>query len=104
MGVEEAGARELDDLGLRDFGIEGPFEIRERFLDRDVGLFQTSREEPIGPSRELVVDEQLEKLEMWERRGFRLRHAARQRLDHAGEPQMAQARRELCIHRRKSSK
>ena len=68
------------------------------------GLFQAPGEEPIGAARELVLDEQLEKLEMRQRRGLGLGDAARQGLDHAREPQMAQARRELWIHRKKSSK
>ena len=71
--------------------IEAPVEIGERLHRGDAGLFQPAREEPIGAARELVLDEQLEKLEMRQRRGFGLRDAARQGLDHAGEAQMAEA-------------
>ena len=39
-----------------------------------------------------------------ERRGFGLRDAPGQGLDHAGEPQMTKTGRELGIHRKKSSK
>jgi hypothetical protein len=39
-------------------------------------LRQSPREEPIGAARELVFDEQFEKLEVRQRRGFGLRHAS----------------------------
>ena len=97
-------AGQFGDLRFRDLRIEGPVEVRERLHRDDAGLFQPAGEEPIGASRELVLDEQLEKVEMRQRGGFGLRHAPGQGLDHAGQPQMAQTGGELGIHRRKSSK
>ena len=102
--VDEARAGQFDDLRLRDLRIEAPVEVGERLHRGDAGLFEPAREEPIGASRELVLDEQLEKLQMRQRGGFGLGDAPRQGLDHAGEAQMAQAGRELWIHRKKSSK
>ena len=77
VGLDEARAGQFDDLGLRDLRIEGPVEVGERLHRGDAGLFEAPREEPIGAPRELVLDEQLEKLEMRQRRGFGLRDAAR---------------------------
>ena len=68
------------------------------------GLFQAAREQPIGASHEFVLDEQLQKLEMREWRGFGLRDAPGQGFDHAGESKMAQARSQWDGHRRKFSK
>ena len=86
------------------FGLKVQSKSASVFIDGDAGLFEPAREEPIGASGELVLDEQFEKLEMRERRGFGLRDAAREGLDHAGEPQMTKTGRELWIHRKKSSK
>ena len=44
------------------------------------------------------------KLEMWERRGFGLRDAPRQGVDHPGQPEMPERGRELWIHDKKSSR
>jgi hypothetical protein len=91
--VSTKRADQFHDRRLRDLRIEGPVEIGE-CLDRgDPGLFQAPGEEPIGAARELVLDEELEKLEMWQWRGFGLRDTAGQGLDHAREAQMAEARR-----------
>ena len=89
-------------LGI--LGIEGPVEVGERLQDGDARLFEPPREEPVRPPGELVLDEQFEKFQMRERRGFGLGNAPRQGIDDAGESEMAQAGRELWIHRRKSSK
>ena len=75
VGLDEAGAGQFDDLRLRNLRIEAPVEIGERLHDGDARLFQPAREEAIGASGELVLDEQLEKLEMRKRRGFGLRDA-----------------------------
>lgn len=83
MRGDKARARQFDDLRLRDLRIERPLEIGEGLLDDDAGLFEPAREEPIGAARELVLDEQFEKLEMRERRGFGLRDASGEGLDHA---------------------
>ena len=96
---DEAGAGQFDDLGLGNLRIEAPVEVGERLDRRDPGLFQAAREEPIGAPGEFVLDEQFEKLQMRQRRGFGLRDAPGQGLDHAGEPQMAEPGRELGIHR-----
>ena len=88
---DEARRREFGELRLRDLGIEGPVEVGQGLLCDDAGLFQPAREEPVGASGELVLDEQLEKLQMRERRGLGLRDAAGQRFDHAGQTQMTQA-------------
>ena len=77
MGLDEARARQFDDLRFRDLRIEGPVEVGERLHDGDAGLFESAREEPIGASGELVLDEQFEKLEM--RQAGRLRLARRAR-------------------------
>ena len=58
------------------FGLKRPVEVGERLHRGDAGLFEPAREEPIGASGELVLDEQLEKLEM--------RQAARPRLGRRG--------------------
>ena len=103
-GLDEARAGQFDDLRLRDLRIEAPVEVGERLHDGDAGLFEPPGEEPVRAPRELVLDEQFEKLEMWERGGFGLGDAPRERIDDAGESEMAQSGRELWIHRRKSSK
>ena len=93
--VDEARAGQFDDLRLRHLRIEGPVEIGERFHVGDAGLFQPPGKEPIGAPRELVLDEQLEKFQMRQRRGFGLGDAPGQGLDDAGESKMAQTGREL---------
>lgn len=90
--VDEARAGQFHDLCLRNLRIEVPVEIGERLRRGDGGLFQAPREEPIRTTRELVLDEQLEKLEMGQRRGLGLGDATRQGLDHARQAQMAEAR------------
>ena len=57
-----------------------------------------------GASGELVLHEQFEKLQMREWGGFGLRDTPGERVDDAGQPQMTKTGRELCIHRKKSSK
>ena len=74
--LDEASAGQFDDLGLRDPGIEAPVKVGQRLDDGDPGLFEPPGEEPICAPRELVLDEQFEKLEMRKRRGFGLDHAA----------------------------
>src|SRR6185437_13389071 len=61
--VDEARAGQLHDLRLRDLRIEGPLKIGERLHRRDPGLFHAPGEEPIRAAAELVLDEELEKLE-----------------------------------------
>ena len=104
MGLDESRARQFHDLGLGNLRIEMPVEIGERFHGRDAGLFQAAREEAVGASRELVLHEQFEKLQMRERGGFSLRDAPGERVDHAGQSQVPKTGRELRIHRKKSSK
>ena len=77
-------AGQFDDLGLGDLRIEGPVEVRERLHDRDPGLFEAAREQPVGTAGELVLHEQFEKLQMRERSGFGLRDAPGEGVDHAG--------------------
>ena len=67
----------------------------------DAGLFQPPRIESIGPTGELVLDEQLEEFQVGERGRLRLGDAAGQGFDHAGEAEMTEPGRELRIHRRK---
>jgi len=55
--LDEARARQFDDLRLRHLGIEGPVEIRKRLDGRDPGLLEPAGEEPIGAPGELVLDE-----------------------------------------------
>ncbi len=62
-------------LAFGIFGIEAPVELGERLHDGDAGLFEPPREEPVRAPRELVLDEQFEKLQMRERCGFGLGHA-----------------------------
>ena len=57
MGVDEAGAGQFDDLGLRDLGIEAPVEVGQRLHDGDAGLFEPPGEEPVHAACELVLDE-----------------------------------------------
>ena len=104
VGLDKPRARQFDDLGFRDLRIEVPVEVGERLHDRDAGLFQAAREEAIGASGELVLDEQFQKLEMRKRRSFGLRDAPGEGVDHAGQPQVTKTGRELCIHSKKSSK
>ena len=66
-------AGQFDDLGLGDLRIEGPVEVGQGLHDRDAGLFEPAREEPIGAAGELILDEQFEKFQMRERRRFGLR-------------------------------
>jgi hypothetical protein len=84
--------------------IEGPVEVGERLHDGDAGLFEPSRKQAIGAAGKLVLDEQFEKFDMWERGGLGLRDAPREGVDHAGQPQVTKTGGELCIHRKKSSK
>ena len=84
MGLDEPRAGQFDDLGLGDLRIEGPVEVGQGLHDRDVGLFERAREEPIGAAGELILDEQFEKFQMRERRRFGLRDASRERVDQAG--------------------
>jgi hypothetical protein len=102
--VDKPRTRQFDKLRFRDLRIEGPLEIGQGLHGRDARLFEPAREEPVGAARELVLDEQFEKFEMRERRRFGLRDASRQGIDHPGEPEMAQPRRELWIHDKKSSR
>jgi hypothetical protein len=71
-------------LGFGDLRIEGPVEIGQGFHNGDAGLFEAAREEPIGASGELILDEQFEKLQMRERRRLGLRDASWERVDHSG--------------------
>ena len=104
VGLDKPRARQFDNLGLGDLRIEVPVEVGERLHDGDAGLFQAAREEAIGASGELVLDEQFEKLQMRKRGGFGLRDAPGEGVDDAGESQVTKTGRELHIHRKKSSK
>jgi hypothetical protein len=101
---DEAGAGQFNEFPLGDLRIEGPVEVGERLHHGDAGLFQAAHKEPIGAARELILDEQFEKLEMGQRGRFGLRDAPGQGLDHAGEPEVTESGRELRIHDRKSSR
>jgi hypothetical protein len=68
------------------FGFERPVEAREVLHLGDGGLFQPPRKETIGPPGELVLHEQIEKVQVRQRGGGRLLEAQGQRLGHAGEP------------------
>ena len=70
---------------FRELRIEGPVEVGERLDGDDAGLFEPSRKEAIGAAGELVLDEQLEKLEVRERGRFGLRDPRGQGLDNAGQ-------------------
>ena len=52
-------------------------------------LFQPPRKKAIRAPRELVLDKQIEKVQMRERRGGRLLEPKRERFGHARESQMA---------------
>jgi hypothetical protein len=82
VGLDEARARQFDNLRLGNFGIEGPIEIGKRLHDADAGLLQSPGEEPVGPARELVLDEQFEEFKMGQRRRFGLRDAAGEGIHH----------------------
>lgn len=73
VGLHETRTGQRDEFRFRQFRIEGPVEIAERFDRGDPGLLQPAGEEPIRAAHELVLDEQLQKLEMGERRRFSLR-------------------------------
>jgi hypothetical protein len=75
MGVDKPRAGQFDNLGLGDLRIEGQSKC-QGFHDGDAGLFEAAREEPIGASGELILDEQFEKLQMRERRRLGLRDAS----------------------------
>ena len=66
---DEAGRGELGELGLGDLGIEAPVEVLELLDLDDLGLLEAACEEPVGSSVQLVLDEQLEKLEVRQGRG-----------------------------------
>jgi hypothetical protein len=101
---DEPRARQFDEFRFRDLGIEAPVEIGQGLLGGDARLFEPARVESIGTARELVLDEQFEKLEMRQRGGVGLRETAGERVDHPGEPEMAESGRQLRIHERKSSR
>jgi hypothetical protein len=82
--LDEARGRQLDELRFRELWIEGPVKVGERLHGDDAGLFEATGKEAIGATGELVLDEQLEKLEVRERGGFGLGDARGQGLDHAG--------------------
>jgi hypothetical protein len=72
MIANESGGCKVHELRAGNLGIERPIEYGE-FLDlSDPGLFEAPGEEPIGAPGELVLHEQVEKLEGLERSGFRL--------------------------------
>ena len=104
VGLDKARAGELDECHLRELRIEGPLEISERLHRHDAGLLEPARIEPVGPTREFILDQELEEFQVGERRGLGLGDAAGQRLHHAGETEMSETGRELGIHVRKSSK
>lgn len=75
MRLHEARTGQRDQGGLREFGIEVPVEVGEGLDCHDPGLFETAGEEAIGAAHEFIVDEEFQKLEVRERRGFGLRDA-----------------------------
>ena len=66
MIANEARRGQVDESRPRDLRIEGPIEARQLLHLRDAGLFQPPREEAGGAPRELVLDEQIEKVQMRE--------------------------------------
>lgn len=79
VGLDKARAGEFDEFHLRELRIEGPLEIGERLHRHDAGLLEPARIEPVGPTGEFVLDQQLEEVEVRERRGLGLGDAAGER-------------------------
>jgi hypothetical protein len=98
MVPDEASGGEVDEARPRDLRIERPLETGEVLDLGNPGLFQPPHEEAIGPPGELVLHEQIEKVQVGQRGGGRLLEAERERLGHAREPQMSKTGRELGIH------
>src|SRR6185312_7194305 len=70
----------------------------------EAGLLDATIKESIGTAGELVLDQQVEKIEMRERGGFGLSHACGEGFDHPGQAQRAKTRGKLWIHERKCSR
>ena len=70
MRANESRGREVDQLRPRDLRIERPIERRELRHLGNAGLFEAPHEEPIGASGQLVLDEQIEKVEILQRGGL----------------------------------
>ena len=70
MRLHKAGAGQLDDLRFGNLRIKTPLEIGERLHGGDAGLREPACEEAVRAARELVLDEQFQKLEVRERRRF----------------------------------
>mgnify|MGYP000731245247 CR=1 FL=1 len=98
MIADEARRGELHQARPGDLRIDRPLEAREVLDVDEAGLLQPSREEPIGPPRQLVLDEQIEEVQVCERRGGRLLEPEGERFGHAGEAEMAKTGRQLGIH------
>ena len=81
-----------------------PIEIRQRFDRGETGLFDRTVEEPVRPAGEFILHEEFQEIEVRERGRLGLRDARGQGVDHAGQAQRAEARRELGIHGRKCSR
>ena len=75
MRANEAGGRQVNDLRARNLRIERPVEGRELGDLGDARLFEAPDEEAIGASGQLVLDEEIQKVDVREWGGGRLFHA-----------------------------
>ena len=85
MIANEPRGRQVDEPAARNLRIERPVEGRELLHLGNSGLLEPPDEEPIGASGQLVLDEQVEKVEMLEGSGLRLFETEGQGFGHAGE-------------------
>jgi hypothetical protein len=86
---DEAGGREFGELRPGDLGIEGLVEVLDLLDLGDLGLFDASGEEAVRSSVELVLDEELEKLEMGQGGAGGLGESSGERLGHTGQAQVS---------------
>src|SRR6516225_3564393 len=102
MITHEPRGRQVDEARAGNLRIEGPVEGREFLHLRNPGLFEAPHEEAIRASGELVLHQEVEKVQMLQRGGPRLFKAQGQGLGHAREAQMPEPGRQLWIHEKSS--
>src|SRR6516225_9787433 len=103
MIPHEPRRRQVDESCAGNLRIEGPVESREFLHLGNAGLFEAPHEEAIRPSSELVLHQEIEKVQMLQRGGPRLLKAQGQGLGHAREAQMPKPGRQLWIHEKSSN-
>ncbi len=100
----ETGGGEFEELGSRELGIERPIEVHELFYLSDRGLGESALEKAVGTSRELVLDEQFQKLQIVQAGAAGLLKSSWQGLHKAGEAQVTQLSAELRVHDQSSNR